>query len=1066
MTPEEIRDAFRRYDLIIGVFTLLMAFFAASFVATAPDLWLRAASGERILQSPGTLPTMGSFAYTARPVAGVDPSWLYNVLSASLLRVGDVALVGSKVAVVVVSILVLLAIRYPAASLHWPIWCIGWAIVAMSGRIDVGPTIVSYLLLAVLLWLGHRAHLTQRAGYVLAALPLLILWANLDIAYPIGGAVMLAIVLGDGWFGGSSVAAGAGEKRRLSVPVLLGASVVAIGAGLVSPFGLANWTFPWRMIPLYQKLPSLDYGWDGWTSIVEAMRQGNWSPSLVAWVLLALMAAGVLLVGFQRLSITRVLLFLIALGVVTCERWVGLSAMILATIASQGGQEFAVRNFKPGVQTSGWGLVRAQLVVVVLLLSVFVGMIGALTGRMQQRIAQFGFGIDRSEFAEETSRWLASSGLRGRGISIGSGGRLDSYLAYARPGAQAFVDLRWPSEAEAFSLFERVRISLTGFDSAKANDWKQTFAKLGITHIVVDAREETNIMRTIRQGLSRRSDLAPLAVDDQAIVYGWLSDEHEDYARVKELRLQTNALAFRSKREPPVPTDRTVTAPSLIDTLWPIRMTARPAGLIKGTFFSTGGRWLSQPGSAVLATSYLRSAVSANPDNPDAHLRLGLAYMTLIQTELAALPPEFESTPAPAPQPTAGASPTGAATEGASAEASGAKGTRMPARLIPSDVVLTRHHQAMAALQNALVAGADRWKEETALGVHTAMALACRQNRFMDLWLKHLREQRRFVASADQRQVVDGDIAMVEKEVKQRFELYQRQIDQLSQERRAQATRLEGEIATRAESIKTANETDRRRLEGEVEMIRRQVSLLRADAERDRPLENAQVAFALDLPGKAVEEIEKVPATSPEAEGSADFVVRVYLRVGMPDKAADRLRLMRGASRLGPGVYSWLSAQTALVSGQFEAAKASLEQAMAEVNAARLRDTIDSGFAKILQGRLVAPDGAIPFNEAIRSVTSGGLESSFLYDLAMVQIELAQNEPAMESFRRILDLSPGFKLSPIIDFYAKVMSDKPLPRTAVPTAEDEVAIRFPDPPMPDPVAPPADPGPATLAPNK
>ncbi len=329
--------------------------------------------------------------------------------------------------------------------------------------------------------------------------------------------------------------------------------------------------------------------------------------------------------------------------------------------------------------------------------------------------------------------------------------------------------------------------------------------------MVVDVRDESDIMRTVRQSLSRRSDLAPISIDDQTIVYGWLSDENPDYQKVKEKRVQANALAFRSKRLPPPPTDRTVTAPGLIDTVWPIRMTVRPPGLFKGTVYSIGGRWLSQPGTGVLATSYLREAVSANPDSPDAHLRLGLAYLTIIQNELSQLPPNFQLMEMPGDADQQGTSPS----------------TQRPARLIPSDVILTRHHQAMAALQSALLAGADRWKKETALGLHTAMAMACQQNRLMDLWLKHLRLQREYVTGAEQRAVVDADIAAVQKEVNQRLELFKQQVDRLSAERRDQAGKLEAEIASRTESIKSASETERRRLESEIEMIRRQVSLLR-----------------------------------------------------------------------------------------------------------------------------------------------------------------------------------------------------------------------------------------------
>jgi tetratricopeptide (TPR) repeat protein len=1051
MTPEEIRDAFRRYDLIIGLFTLLMAFFAASFLASSPDLWRRAHHGNQLLESFPSFPTVSHFSYTGSSATGVDPAWLYNILSAGLLRLGDVAFVAAKVAAVVASVFLLLTIRCRPAPFSWPVWSVGLAIVAMSGHLDVGPTIASYLLLSAVLWLGHQAAVTGRPVFYLVAGIILLLWANVDIAYPIGGGVLLAFLLGDGLFGSTLAPETIGQTNR-SRPIMIAiAALFAVGAGLVSPFGLANWLFPWQMIPVYQSLPSLDYGWEGWASPLEAMKRGDWTPDLVAWVVLLLTAGGVVLAGFQRISATRVMLLLVALVSAYCHRWIGLSGIILAFVASQGGQEFAARNLRAGVQTTGWGLIRAQLVVVLLLIALFGGMLSALTGRMQGRLAQFGFGIDRNQFAQETADWLKGSGLAGKTFHISPGNSIDSFLSYTLPSHRSFLDPRWPLDEKGFSVYERLRISLTGLSPEKANDWKETFKKLGITHVVVDAREETEVMRAIRQGLARRSDLAPIAVDDQAIVYGWLSDEHADYAVVKEKRIQANTLAFRTKREPPPPTDRAVTAPSLIDKVWPLRMVARPPGLIRGTFFSTGGRWLSQPGAGVIAASYLRSAVSANPDNPDAHLRLGLAYLNLSLNELAQLPPDFESI---------GPSPSLPSKDAASKEAGANENPpKAMKQMIPSDIVLTRHHQTMAALQSALLAGADQWKPETALGIHTSMALACERNRFMDLWLKHLREQRRASRSPEQLALIDRQMQLVKNDVDQRLQLFEQQIKQLSDERRAEATRIEGEAAKLSETLKNASDADRRRLEMELEMGRRQVALLRADAERDRPMENAQVAFALDLPGRALEEIEKVPATSPEADANADFIVRVLLRLGFPDKAGERLRLMRGASRLGPGVYFWLLAQTQLTSGQFEPARLSMEQAIAEVKAARLRESLESGFATVLQGRMITRDGAIPFTEALRTVSAAGLEASFCYDLAIIHLELAQPERAREDFLRVLELAPGFKLIPIIDFYAKEISDKPLPRSASPSPDDDIVVRFPEPPAAPPEANPSAPTP-------
>ena len=1078
LTPEEIRDAFRRYHLIIAGFVVLMAFFAASFISSAPDLWRRLATGRQIVERFPTFPVTSDFSYTApEGQPAPNPSWLYDVGSYLVFQGGDIVLVGTKVLLVVLTSLILLSIRRPGPTLGWHAFCVALALVAMSSRLDLGPTVVSYLLLALLLWFWNRSTTTGNPRWIYGAVPVLILWANIDFLFPLGGAITLAILLGQVVGGGRSAKGTPTAKKPVARPSLtpyLITAVVGILAGLISPFGYRNLIFPFSLITPFGKpisdfpyvsfstlgrLPSLDVGGEGWSSVLELIGQGEWAPPIIGWYVLLLLAVISFVVNTSRFNLTRLLLTLIAIGLVIFERWLGASGIILAIVASLNAQDFYLSRYGTTVRTSFGALLISQLSVIGIILAVFAGMLGMLTGRIQGHIAQFGFTIDRPLFAERTAEWLATSGLEERAFTIAPAQRVSNYLIWADPKRKSFIDLRWPDEKKTWLEYDRTRFSLTGLDPEHndPNAWKETFRKYGISYIVVDMRDESQVMRTVRLQLSLRSDIAPIHVDDQCVIYGWLTDSIKDYAKIKSLRLQTNALAFRDKRDPPPPTDRPVTPPGVIDMIWPIRWVEKPAGLFKGTFFSGGGHWLSPPGTNVLAASYLREAVSNAPDSPDANLRLGVALLGICQQELMVMAAQPKTAaivgPARPQDPAPTAKPGEAADPSAKQETTAPQPSKIE-RMAPSEIILTRHHQTMAALQAALTAGANN------MGVHKAIGDFARMNSFYDLWLQQLEEQRPFAEDPKQRALIDAEIQYVRPEVQRRLALYKKAIKDRSQELIEQGDKIDAELTKVADKIKSAKDEQRALLEQQQEYFRRQAETLRAMAGVDRPFENSQIAFSYDMPLLAVAEIEKISAQSAEAGAAAEFAARLYLRMGMPEKAMARLNQLKSSeasNQLGPGVYLWLLAQIQITSGQFAEARNSLERAIYEVRERAAMTSLNNVEARVRMGLMATRGGSPAITEARGIVSERSFEASFTYDLAIVHIELAESERAAADFRSVIKLVPDFQLEPIMEFYYQQITGQSLPQPPAHSLDEEIAVRFPpkDPTAAEPQAPTA-----------
>lgn len=1044
LTPEEIQDAFRRYHLIIAGFVLLMSFFAASFIATAPDLWHRLATGRSTAEQFPSFPKTDDFNFSAaKGVTAPNPSWLYDLTSYFVFQAGDVPFVVTKVVLVVLTTLILLSIRRPGPTLGWHALCVALALVTMASRLDVGPTIVSYLFVALLLWVWNKASTSRDSRWMYASIPVLILWANVDILFPLGGALVLAFWVGemlDRLFNPSKASSSRSEVKS-SAPFAI-AAVVGVLAGFISPFGYLNFTYPYTTIPILHKLPSLDTDGEGWNYLLSSLRENRWTIPIVVWIYLVILALFSFLLNASRFRFVSILLVVVAIAVATFERWIGVSGIILAVVASLNAQEFYLARYGTSVRTSFAALIVSQLGVIGIILAVFAGMLGMLTGRIQGHVAQFGFTINRSMFPERTAEWLASSGLEQSSFTISPAQRVAGYLIWADPKRKSFIDTRWTDGAEGWFEHDRARFSLMGLDPKRVdpNAWKEIFKKQNVSNIIVDLRDESELMRTVRQQLAQRSDIAPVHVDDQCVVYGWLTDSIPDYSKIKSHRLQTNSMAFREKRDPPPPTDRPVTPPGFIDKIWPIRWVQRPDGLFRGTFFSGGGYWLGQPGSSTLATSYLREAVSNAPDSPDANLRLGVAFIGVCQQELMALASQ-QKRPLVGPtlpkEPASTADPQKPNQEGASSTSAEAS---PPPNLVPSDTILTRHHQTMAALQAALTAGADNF------GIHKAISDFAQMNGFVDLWLQQLEEQRRFAQDPKQRAVIDAELQYVRAEVKQRKEQYTLSIQNRSKELAEQSKKIDEELAKLAEKVKAAKEAERPQLEQQQEFLRRQADAFRQLSTIDRPYENAQIAFGLNLPLLAVSEIEKIPIQSPEAAASSEFVARLYLRMGLPDKAMGRLNLLKTAeasSKLPPGVYQWLLAQIQITSGQFEAARDSLEQAIAAVRSNAVMTSLNNVEARIRAGLMVMRSGSAVANEARGIVTERSFEASYLYDLAMVHLALAEPARAAEDFLAINKLVPEFQLRPVMDLYYQQIAEKSLPMLPVPSSEDEIALRFP-----------------------
>src|SRR6266566_4393223 len=139
----------RGWDRLLIVLVLALAFLTASFFARNSDLWFHLATGRMLAErqfSFGAEP----FAYTTEGAYWACHSWLTDLAAYEFYSLlGGTGLVVLKALLVTGLAGLLLLVRRPGSSAWAPVACTTLALLAMAPRLQLQPTCVSYLFLAV-----------------------------------------------------------------------------------------------------------------------------------------------------------------------------------------------------------------------------------------------------------------------------------------------------------------------------------------------------------------------------------------------------------------------------------------------------------------------------------------------------------------------------------------------------------------------------------------------------------------------------------------------------------------------------------------------------------------------------------------------------------------------------------------------------------------------------------------------------------------------------------------------------------------------------------------------------
>jgi tetratricopeptide (TPR) repeat protein len=658
-TPARVTEWNAYYDLYVAIGVILLVFAVSANEITHSALWTWLQAGRTMAAQHRPLVT-DSFSYTAANERWVNVAWLFEWSHALIHdgvvkaapsnpvdpigsrakaeQFGAAALVALTALARTATLCLLLLIRRPGPGLWWSSVAAamalgafpgptGLALGGIAGTALVAPETWGTLLLALELYLWHRAVDRGEPLHTWWLVPLFLAWANVDDSFLTG---LLVLAAGVGGLGAPSSAPRALPLTRGLV--LLGTCVLVclINPSFfrIFPAACERLAYPFQVSPL---LP--------WRITPKLSDPVCWAILLIYMGSVAL-GIGSFLLNRRRFSLSRCLIFAFAAllwGAFIAAR--AEFAVILAATLAMNGQEWYHDRFGTvGRIERGWGAwsVGGRAVTIIV---VFTCVAMALTGwGKSQGDPIFGFGYDPDSFAFEVADFLRGARIEGRVLNT-TREQGDALVWRAYPERQTFIDSRrhlFP--AAVVDHLQKTRVALSKDDKAV---WKPLLDEFRITAVMID---EPNSPKTY-QRLLQSPNWIPFYDDGSVVLFGRADAPEADLAFFRARQLKAQTLAFVQPR--PVPPPESTPLPTTwVDWVYRNRSLREPQPHNAAALhwlatqgvedLSETGR-LPDPAHCYMAIHEARIALANRADDSGPYRILSEAYRLLMLHESALL---------------------------------------------------------------------------------------------------------------------------------------------------------------------------------------------------------------------------------------------------------------------------------------------------------------------------------------------------------------------------------------------------------------------------------------------
>lgn len=524
----------RAFDSVLISLVLVLAFLASSFAVYNSDFWLHLASG-RLLAERRYQFGVDPFAFTTGNHYWANHAWLFDLpLFLVYTHFGGTILVVLKALLISILAAFLLSVRQPDRGLSWPVACTLLAVLAMSPRLLLHSTCLSYILLGLTLWLLWRPRkpfvsFGQQLRHYAPVLLLFVLWVNVDDWFLLGPLLAGLFWLGD-WIAPDRTSAATPQRT----PGWLWPA--GLGICLVNPHHVHAFTLPVELMPLLSALrddirfePLLASPWQS-RLYYNSLAGINWANG--AYLILLVGGGLSFLLDVRRLAGWRLLIWLTFAGLsVWLSRTIPFFAVVASPITALNLQEAfqpvperrsSYRRFLVGM--SQFSLVIAGLALCVL------AWLGWLQGFQNiGRHVDWTVQADGSlkQVAEKLHLWHQQDKL-GKGRGFLSHPSIVHYCAWFCPEEKGFLDYRVQLFHDVSDEYEQIcrslHLSIGRKDHRPVGDWRALLRKYEITHLVLYDASLLRLAPALEYLAASKEVWRLLDVDGQALIVGWRDD--------------------------------------------------------------------------------------------------------------------------------------------------------------------------------------------------------------------------------------------------------------------------------------------------------------------------------------------------------------------------------------------------------------------------------------------------------------------------------------------------------------------------------------------------------------
>lgn len=476
--------AARFWDAFGLLLCVVLALAVTLFPARNSDLFFHLAAGRQLLEGTYNF-QIDPFLYTAdQPL--VNHSWLYAGILYSIHQfpAGPEILVVLKAILAAVTIgLIASCSRAPAGTMSISVFALGLAALGIGGRWLLQPFVISAFLLALTLFLVERISRDGKGTPIpfwawLVFPGICLFWVNLDAWFFLGPLVISFCL----------------AKR--STPLAIVCWVIC----LANPWGWNAFQLPLNLCGFQEAYAPYKELFKAWFApFGSTYLQTSVGGSLTGLAFMPIAIISLVFVFIRPGNLanpkTWVLFFFLAMGLYT-TRTLPFFCIV--------GAWFVVTSFKPADKAgelSGHRLVLPKLGLVVLLL-LAIG--GGLTGWVHSRPREermLGLGIIPDPSLKEMAVWVANQKKSGNWTPDREVFHLSvdfsNYLAWFAPGTKGFIDHRLKLSKKAsndyLTCHDALVPRLLSAENAKLDpsDWKEIFERWKVSYLLLQvARTE------------------------------------------------------------------------------------------------------------------------------------------------------------------------------------------------------------------------------------------------------------------------------------------------------------------------------------------------------------------------------------------------------------------------------------------------------------------------------------------------------------------------------------------------------------------------------------------------